>query len=202
MKKNSFLVKLSSFFMAACIMLGCVSAIPVYAMETEESVSEEGMTLIATGKPEDGVINVDTMALAADNNEVPYAVAKPMGTFTCTGDNMTPMKHLVSDNRIHRIVVKVQFRKSRDDRGQGDIRLDMYLRRANTTVNIPMGLQSGEGSNISSSTMMPSTMQTNWLSASPGENFQLFFDVCSKNASDVTGVERIAEIEQYWIYCD
>lgn len=202
MKKNSFLVKVSSFFMSIFIALSCISAIPVYAMETQEDVSEENLTLIATGKPENGVITIDTAAATSSVTTISYATTTPMGTFTCYGDNLTPTKYLASDSQIHRLVVKVQFRKSIKDKGNGNIRLDMYFRRSGSTTNIPMGIQSVEGSNISSSTMISSTLQTNWITVSPGESFQLFFDVCSQNASDATTVSRVAEIDQYWVYCD
>lgn len=201
MKK--FLTKLMSAIFALCFTLSAFSAVPVWAMEYTEPETEENQenwTLLATGTPEDGVLNLDIPVAYAGNDEFQYGVTTPVGGFTCEDYNITPMKSVVSDSRIHRLVVKVQFKKSLNDRGNGDIRLDVYLRRANTTTDIAMGMQSG--ANVSSNTLMPVTFQTNWISVSPGEHFQFKFDACTNNSADVNGNVRTAEIEQYWVYCD
>lgn len=201
MKK--FWTKLMSAVLALCFTLSGLGTVPVFAMEYTETETEENFenwTLLATGTPEDGVLDLDIPVAYAGNDEFKYGVTTAVGGFTCEDYNLTPMKSVESDSRIHRLVVKVQFKKSLDDRGNGDMRLDVYLRRANTTTDIAMGMQSGL--NVSTNTLTPVTFQTNWISVSPGEHFQFKFDACTNNSADANGNVRTAEIEQYWVYCD
>ncbi len=195
--------KLMGVVLAICCFFSGMNTIPAFAMEYNAPQEEEipdGWTLLATGTPEDGVLDIDVPIARAGNDEFTYGVTKPVGGFTCENYVLTPMKSVEDDPRMHSLVVKVQFKKSLSDRGNGDMRLDVYLRRANTTKDIPLGIQSG--TNISKNATMPVTFQTNWISVSRGEHFQFKFDACTNKSEDVKGNVRTAQVEQYWVYCD
>lgn len=212
MKKNTFLSKVASSFLTISLLLGSFSSISVYAMEETQSEivpfsvieceteEDNDMILLAHGTSVDDIINLDVPIERAGNDVFEYGKTTPVGGFTCTSSNLTPVKSVQEHPSMNRLVVKVKFRKSLQDRGVGAIKLNMYLRRAGTTYNIPMGIQAG--TDVCNSTQLGVLMQTNWISISSGEHFQFFFDIVSADSSTANGKPRIAEIEEYWVYCD
>lgn len=181
MKKN-FFGKVVSMLSVLAMLVTCVAAVPAYAAEVDVAVptAEECETLVVP---------------RAGEETIKYAEVLSPGGFILHDDNLTPVKTIVEDARIHRMVLSFTYRIYDNDPNQSPINLKVSVKRPGQD---PVLIYSG----VCSSNSTNKTEQSIWFPVTGGEQLQFYFDVSSANSADSTGTARYARIVEWGIYCD
>lgn len=145
------------------------------------------MTAFAAGT-ENGIMPCDGV------ETLPYGVWYSLSGFTLHDTNTTPLKTAPSNAGTHRGQIYVKFSWYQGDPNSSPITLTVKIKRANGTFET-IGQADAAG-------MHYYYLQSNWFSVSPGEKFQIFFDVSTATGGTSTGSYRYAAIESWEIYID
>lgn len=175
-----------TFIMVICGICTDFSATSVWAMENRE----ENKQILETTN--------DIMPFSG-NEEFPYAGNEHyVGMISNFSENLTPVKTASSNSSTHRMIFRIEFVKSTIDQGIGNIQLMVYIKRSN---GYEQCITATNTNNINGSTTNYVSFQTDWVNVSPGEKFQIDFDVISANQSISNGKLRYATLK-YWVYID
>lgn len=181
MNKKVF-ATIMSFALAIGLLTSSMSFMPVYAMENE-STAKDGIS----------VMNSDSGIVPYAGNDVfEYATEKWVGSFTFTGTNLTPVKTVANDPRMHRIIYKIKLRQA--DNLSSSVRFRFAVVRQNGKYYYSdwLTVQNGVAYDLTNN---PADTGIDIVTpVSPGEKIQFYFQADGSN--------RKILIEDYWIYCD
>lgn len=180
MNKKIF-ATIMSFALAICLLSSSMSIMPVYAMENEVKAEDEGVMDSNSG-----------IVPYAGNDVFEYATEKWVGSFTFTGTNLTPVKTVANDPRMHRIIYKIKLRQA--DNLSNSVRFRFAVVRQNGKYYYSewLTVQNGVAYDLTNN---PADTGINVdTPISPGEKIQFYFQADGSN--------RKILIEDYWIYCD
>lgn len=192
--KNKFFSKVTSLILAACCVFGAISPLNAFAMEYDDDTADASVSSTAE----------DIMPLAG-NDIFNYADVKEVGGFAFSGTNLTPVKTVGNDPRMHRLIFKIQ------------------IGRMNPTVLRPVQLRfsvrNAYGSTIASTDWItvsqnmvisnnpdfngPAEHKIN-VPVSQNQQIQFYFEARYDAPEGDRYHDAVADItiENYWIYCD
>lgn len=182
--KNKFFAKVIAFVMAICFVISGTATVPVYAMEndTQAEISVAGNEMVTRSS---GLITLDYA------KDVEYKHNFDFRNYT---QNIPAVK-MPNDNRVHRVILKVWFRKDANDNGIGNVKLTVSLIRNGKIDAIvdPVVTTHSETTGGYDEGIFTFTV-------SPNETVAFDFDASSAGASN--GNYRSIDVYRSWVYSD
>lgn len=152
------------------------AVIPVYASENESEFVDENSRNIP-------ILRAGTETLKYGQNLI--------GSFTFTDTNLSPVKTIPSGASSFQL--RLKFRKAASDKGIGDVKLTVQIRRTNGTV-----VYSGSARDVSGLSGQTEFL-TEVVGVSSGQQYQIWLDASSVNPSQSNGNFRSIEVDMYSI---